>query len=145
MRVGREREKRIANYLSPDDVRTIVATLEFFNVERPLLQQTAWDLTVPRYRVFDWLAMNLDREMNDERLGKHIVPDDSNIWVAQGQTYVHTSAVPQFINSLRYNDYEPWQGSFTSDKFVAYLDKWDKEDVLNERRLAEEAGRLKRD
>ena len=68
-----------------------------------------------------------------------------NVWVAMGITYVHTTAVPQFINSLRYNDYQLWEGQFTDEKFVSYLVQWDKDDVANEKRLAEEDKKLKRE
>ena len=118
MGICRQREIRVANYLSLYDVNAICATLDYFNVERPLIQQTSWDLRVPRYRVFDWLAMNIDREIN---LKEKAEPDNENIWVGLGNTYTHTSAVLQFVNSLRYNDYALWVGQFASKEFTDYI------------------------
>jgi hypothetical protein len=134
MGIGRQREKGVANCLSLYDVNAICATLDYFNVERPLIQQTSWDLQVPRYRVFDWLAMNIDREIN---LREKSLPDNDNVWVALGNTYVHTSAMLQFVNSLRYNDYALWVGQFADKDFTDYIEAWDKEDVENERSPAE--------
>jgi hypothetical protein len=86
--------------------------------------------------------MGINREIS---LGDKTVKDDSNVWVAFGSTYVNTSAVLQFVNSLRYNDYQLWEGQFTKKEFVNYLKAWDREDVANERKLAEAAKRTTRD
>lgn len=48
---------QLANNLTTDEIETILATMEFFGASMPDLQQTAFDLKIPRYRVFDWLAM----------------------------------------------------------------------------------------
>ena len=136
MRIGREREHGVVNSLSVADVETVCATLEFFGVDGARIQQTTLDLRLSRYRVFDWLAMNLDHEINTK---DSAVEDESNIWIALGVTYSNTSAVKQFINSLRYNDYQLWEGKFTSKEFVEYLREWDKDDVENELRLTKQA------
>jgi hypothetical protein len=141
MKLGREREHGTVNKLTEPDIETICGTLDFFGVERPLIQQTVLDLHLSRYRVFDWLAMNLDREMN---MKEKSTPDDSNVWVALGITYIQTSAVQQFINSLRYNDYQLWEGKFTSKELAEYIRTWDRDDVENEKQLREEAKAAKR-
>jgi hypothetical protein len=140
MSLGRTREKEFANQLRKEDVNTIVCTLAFFNVRETLIYQRIVDLAGPaKFRVFDWLAMNLHREINEETGRRGEVTDDSNIWVAMGITYTHTSAVQQFVNSLRYNDYQLWEGKFTSSQFIDFLKAWDGDDVKVEKHLAEEA------
>ena len=50
------RHNGIANDLTSDEPETILATIDFFGGD---IQQTMFDLKVARYRVFDWLAMNV--------------------------------------------------------------------------------------
>ena len=60
---------KLTNVLNSDDVTVILATMDFFGADATDLQQTKFDLTLPRYRVFDWLAMGLgDRIRNKTAL-----------------------------------------------------------------------------
>jgi hypothetical protein len=122
MNLGRTRERRIANSLDWRDVSTIVATLEFFGVEDNLLKQTVYDLRVPRYRLFDWLATSLDRESNYE---KDPVEDSRNIWVALAQVYLNTSNPRNFVEYLRFMDLQLDEGAFTSEAFIKKIKEWD--------------------
>lgn len=50
------RHKGVANNLNGDEVETIIATIDFFGDE---YRQDIFDLTVAKYRIFDWLAMRV--------------------------------------------------------------------------------------
>ncbi len=113
MELGSQREKKIANNLDLSDISTITATLDFFGVEGTQQRQAAWDLRVPKYRVFDWLATNIDRLINNGESN-----DGSNVWVALGNVYLNTSSPAQFVEALRFNDLQLWEGKFTSKEFV---------------------------
>lgn len=52
-----KRPSQLANNLRKDEVETIVAAAEFFGASDTDLKQVFFDLSVPRFRVFDWLAM----------------------------------------------------------------------------------------
>ena len=65
---GREIEKGyVANKFVTDDIRTILATMEFFGASEIWLKQTYYDLTIPKYRLFDWLAMCVMGRNDDAR------------------------------------------------------------------------------
>lgn len=53
------RHKGVANTLNRDDINTILATLDYFGASVTELQQVYFDLSIARYRVFDWLAMGI--------------------------------------------------------------------------------------
>ena len=124
MDLGSQREKKIANNLDLSDITTICATLEFFNKERQLIRLMAWDLRVPKYRVFDWLAMGIDRCMNEKQDN-----DNNSVWVALGNVYLNTSSPAQFVEALRFNDLQLWEGKFTSKEFCALVKSWDDAEV----------------
>lgn len=50
------RHKGVANDLTPDEIETIAATIDFFGDD---YRQDIWDLRTAKYRVFDWLAMRV--------------------------------------------------------------------------------------
>ena len=49
----------VANDLVPDEVLTILATMDFFGATSQDIAQARFDLICARYRVFDWLAMGI--------------------------------------------------------------------------------------
>jgi hypothetical protein len=132
MEIGARKESEVATRkLLPEDIKTIAATLEFFNAEMPPYPIIAEQLT--RHTIYNWLALNLDRE---SRIGGRSAMDDLNVWVALAVTYIHTSGPVQFINALRYVDLQLWEGKFNTKEFAEFLDEWNRDDVENERRLA---------
>lgn len=62
-----EKSDDIVNRLNKSDVVTILATMDFFGATRVWQKQTAFDLTVPKFRVYDWLAMCVDGRNDDNR------------------------------------------------------------------------------
>ena len=125
MELGRQRERKIANNLDLSDIETISTTLEFFNTEPRLIYQTVIDLREPyRYRVFDWLATSIDRCMNEKQEN-----DNKNVWVALGNIYLNTSSPTQFVEALRFNDLQLWEGKFTSKEFCDSIKAWDDADL----------------
>lgn len=124
MKLGSERERRRANTLDQSDISTICATLEFFGVESPLIRQTVWDLRVPKYRVFDWLAMGIDRCVNQKQDN-----DSNNVWVALANVYLNTSSPAQFVEALRFNDLQLYEGKFHSREFADSIKKWNDDDL----------------
>ena len=102
---GKKREKGMTNTLQREDVETIIATMMFFDLNRDLLRQAFWDLTIARYRVFDWLAMLLNGrcmgygEQKDEQLRA------KNLSLIFAYIYLEKTRTPQeFIDYLRYHD-----------------------------------------
>lgn len=124
MKLGREREKRIANTLDLSDISVICATLDFFGEIRAIQRQSAWDLRIPKYRVFDWLAMNLDRCINEGQSN-----NASNVWVALGNVYLNTTSPAQFVEALRFNDLQLYEGKFDTKEFCESIKKWNEEDL----------------
>jgi hypothetical protein len=53
-------------------------------VERAQQRQAAWDLRVPKYRVFDWLATNIDCSINAKESN-----DGNNVWIAMANVYLN--------------------------------------------------------
>lgn len=122
---GRKKETRITNSLSVDDIITIVGTLDYFGVEPALIKQTIFDLGgPPRYRIFDWLGMMLDRSVNE----KH-ADDGNNIWVALANVYVNASGPKEFVEYLRFMDLELDLGSFNSDAFLKKVRQWNEDEL----------------
>ncbi len=124
MDLGSQREKKIINNLDLSDITTICATLDFFEVERVQQRQTAWDLRIPKYRVFDWLATNIDRCINEGQNN-----DGNNVWVALGNVYLNTINPAQFVEALRFNDLQLWEGRFTTKEFCDSIKTWDEDDL----------------
>ena len=111
MDLGRQKEPRsqgITNKLDAYSVETILAVENFFGASENFMKQTAFDLYgPPKYRIYDWLAMNImgrnddDRERNNAAL-KVLV-----------HSYLKSEGDPEkFIDDLRVSDYEvdlDWQ------------------------------------
>ena len=102
--IGKKKEpssKGIANKFNQDDVNTIVATMDFFGATDVWLQQTYYDLTKPKYRLFDWLAMCLMSRNDDDRK-----QNESALKVLI-HVYLKVKGDPiKFIENLRKNDYQ---------------------------------------
>lgn len=90
------------NHLADDEVDTIVATMEFFGATDIFMRQTVSDLKgIARFRVFDWLAMNvMGRNDDDRRQNEQALKVLVHAWKkADGD-------VKGFIRNLRVDDYE---------------------------------------
>lgn len=104
LEIGRKQEpvsQGYANKLSLPDVKTIMATMEFFEATKTWLAQTYFDLVGPRYRVFDWLGMCI-MSRNDDNRGQ-------NKTALQVLVYAYLKAdgvVVDFIQDLRVTDYD---------------------------------------
>lgn len=95
MRLGRKREYGSTHNLSELEVRTIVATAEYFAGE--YYQQVIFDLTRAKYKIFDWLAMLIDGR------------DDGNCHMTQVFTYAYLKAdghPREMVDILRRYDFE---------------------------------------
>lgn len=92
----KETTQEVANILSKDDVNTILATADFFGADRYDLAQIHMDLTIPRYRVFDWLAMGIGGRIRCQEAVKVFV-----------YSFLKVGGVPsKFIEDLRITDYD---------------------------------------
>lgn len=89
---------------APTDTDTILGTMDFFGASSTWMRQTAFDLTGPKYRVFDWLAMCV--------MGRNAVDDESRRQNENAlKVLVHSyfkvcGDVEKFIKDLRTWDYE---------------------------------------
>ncbi len=65
---GRKIEKEyIANKFDKGDIHTILATMDYFCCSDIWIRQSHYDLTLPKYRLFDWLAMGVMGRNDDDR------------------------------------------------------------------------------
>ncbi|NOQ37597.1 hypothetical protein GQ472_01790 [archaeon] len=103
---GRKREPTALtggmNHLDDSEITTIVATMEFFDATDIWMKQTVFDLGgLPRFRVFDWLAMNvMGRNDDDRRQNEQALKVLVHAWTkADGD-------VKGFIRNLREDDYD---------------------------------------
>ncbi len=99
---GREIESGYqANKFDKDDVTTIIATMEFFNVTDVWLKQTYYDLTIPKYRLFDWLGMCVMSRNDDDR------KQNENALKVLVYSWLKVGGNPKlFIADLRESDYD---------------------------------------
>ncbi|MFA5407041.1 MAG: hypothetical protein WC307_06815 [Candidatus Nanoarchaeia archaeon] len=97
------RTKGCANTLRRDEVETILATMEFFGADDYLMRQAHLDLTLPRYRVFDWLAMCIDGRRT---IGKGHPSNDLPIKVIAHSFLKAQGDIDKFITDLRETDYD---------------------------------------
>lgn len=109
---GKKVERGTINKLDDNDINTILGTMEWFGSTTIWMKQTCFDLKIPKFRVFDWLAMCVmsrnddNREQNREALRVLVYS-----WLkAKGN-------VREFIDDLRYTDYD-CDKSYTSVKFA---------------------------
>ena len=104
MEIGKKKEpssKGIANKFNQDDVNTIIATMDFFGATDVWMKQTYYDLTIPKYRLFDWLAMSLMGRNDDDRK-----QNESALKVLI-HSYLKVKGDPiKFIEDLRISDYQ---------------------------------------
>jgi hypothetical protein len=100
LEVGREVEpdsQGVGNDLSDREIETIVSTVAFFDRKGLATKQTQSDLTPPTsYRVFDWLGMMMDTDLDSDNLN----------WLFEklAEIYIHEKDVDGFINQLRMRD-----------------------------------------
>ncbi|MEO9320399.1 MAG: hypothetical protein ABI361_06975 [Nitrososphaera sp.] len=127
----------VRNSLNRYDVLAVAGTLEYFGIETLGIKQAVYDLTIPKFRVFDFLGMGLQGRYRQEC--EQAPEPERDVFVALANVYLNTTAILQFTNSLKYIDLELWDGKFTSKEFIDYLKRWDKEDVENEAMLAKQA------
>ncbi|MHA1420094.1 MAG: hypothetical protein ACTSVO_00715 [Candidatus Heimdallarchaeaceae archaeon] len=57
------KEKGYAHKLTDYEIRPIIGTLSFFQVNDYFQKQAQFDLFICKYRIFDWIATNLDGRM----------------------------------------------------------------------------------
>lgn len=96
--LGKQVEPRsggVSNNLSDDEVETLLATLQAFDVDRRLLVQSKRDLVNMKYRVFDWLGMMIDTEMSER---------DKWIFEEMGRIYIQEKSVDGLVRRLRSDD-----------------------------------------
>jgi hypothetical protein len=103
--IGRQKELRtagVANRLDQYDVETILATMDFFGASDIFLKQTTFDLYgPPKYRVFDWLAMNVMDRNDDNRQVNNVA---LKVLV---HSYLKSEGDPErFVADLRESDYQ---------------------------------------
>jgi hypothetical protein len=96
-----DEHKDIANILTKEDVKTIVATAEFFDASDIWLRQIFYDLMIPKFRVFDWLAMCIMGRNDDERKRNNTALKVF-VYAFRSANYVPS----KFIDNLRRNDYD---------------------------------------
>jgi hypothetical protein len=91
----------ITNKFDNADILTIVATMDFFQATDTWKLQTTYDLKIPRYRLFDWLAMCVMSRNDDDR--------EQNNTALQVLVYAWLQAdghPDKFIDNLRVHDYQ---------------------------------------
>lgn len=94
---GRKNQSNpVTNILNKDDIITIVATMDFFGVSSDDIQQVVFDLSIPKYRVFDWLGMGIMSRIENKTALKVLV------YAFQTAGYNEK----QFIDNLRVHDYQ---------------------------------------
>lgn len=57
LQVGRKLEKGTIHKLEAPFIETLLATLDYFQADKRQLGQVHFDLTVAKYKIFDWLGM----------------------------------------------------------------------------------------
>ena len=105
--LGKSKEKGIANKLRNDEITTIIATMDFFGASEIWIKQSIYDLKMPRFRVFDWLAMSIMGRNDDNRDG-----NNTALKVLVNSYLNADGDVNKFIENLRINDYQiynEWQ------------------------------------
>jgi len=95
MKLGQERETGTTHELSEDQLRTVLATADFFTQDG-YTDQVKFDLVNARYKIYDWIAMLLDgRDDGNERLTQ-----------VMASAYIRATDVEGFIQNLRRKDYQ---------------------------------------
>jgi hypothetical protein len=104
LEIGRKQEPErlgIVNHFSRQDINVIIATMEFFGASNVWMYQTHYDLTIPKFRLFDWLAMCVMSRNDDDREG-----NEPALKVLV-HSYLKVGGNPEkFIQDLRQSDYQ---------------------------------------
>ena len=101
MTIGKKQEKGQTNPFNKDDVTTIVGTMEFFNATDIWIKQTVFDLTIPKFKLYDWLCMCIMSRNDDDRVM------NNNALKVLINAYIKVNGVPsEFIKDLRETDYQ---------------------------------------
>ncbi|WP_299315034.1 hypothetical protein [uncultured Halomonas sp.] len=93
----------VANNLSDSEILTITATMEFFGATDEDIQQTLFDLSLARFRIFDWLAMAVMGRIDCKPAVKVLVHSFLKV----------NGDVDKFITDLCETDYQidlTWEG-----------------------------------
>ena len=101
MTLGRQNEFGVTNKLDKNDIITIIDNMDFFNATDIFLRQSQYDLTMPKFKVYDWLAMCIMGRNDDDR--------DNNNQALKVLVYAYLQAkgnITEFIINLRENDYD---------------------------------------
>lgn len=97
-----KRSDGVANTLKLDEITTIIATAEALGAREDDLKLIKYDLVVPKFRVFDWLAMAIDGRLQNKNAVKVFVHSFLKV----------NGDVDKFIKDLRESDYDcdrSWQ------------------------------------
>lgn len=94
MKKNDNRHRGVANTLNEDDLNTICATIDFFGGN---YKQALFDLSIPRYRVFDFLAMCV--------MGNRIQSEEATKVLVYSFLKVNGD-VDKWIDDLRATDYD---------------------------------------
>jgi len=119
MEKGRKQEKGVTNTLDAEGLRTILATVNAFDVHPNFLYQVQWDLAVARYKVYDWVAMLLFGRYKG--YGENEKQLEAQKYVARimADAYLNSEGVEGFIERLKNVDYlavEPMEIEFADEK-----------------------------
>jgi hypothetical protein len=92
-KAGEGEARGVANTLDSNDIITILSTIDFFGGN---VSQDKFDLSIAKYRVFDWLAMRVMGRGDSETATKVLV-----------HSFLKSGGVPsKYVNDLRFTDYQ---------------------------------------
>ncbi len=99
---GTKKPTPFPNRFDRYDMETILGTMDFFGADEYFMKQTVFDLYgPPKYRLFDWLAMNI-MSRNDSDRGRNNIPLKVLV-----HSYLKAEGDPDaFIEDLRLTDYQ---------------------------------------
>ena len=106
MAKGRKQEKGITHILDKYDITTVMATCAFFEPNEGFLAQVHWDLTVAKYKVFDWVAMLLMGRHRGYGENAEQLKAQQYITRIMAEAYLNGNGVKGFIDILRTVDYQ---------------------------------------
>jgi|GEM_PF-6533476 len=93
MRSKDTRHRGVANNLTEDEITTIIATIDYFGGS---CRQPFFDLSIARYRVFDFLAMAVGGRLDCEMATKVLVYSFLKV----------NGDIDKWIEDLRVTDYD---------------------------------------
>jgi len=104
---GKKQEKGITHNLTHDEVETIVATAMALGSHENFVKQAYWDLTVAKYKLFDWIAMLVQGRNKGYGELKGTSEEAAQEKFTKIMAYLYiTKTIPELIEDLRYVDYE---------------------------------------